>query len=111
MRVSPCWPAAFSRITFRRHPSAATDLGVHKYDAAMDDASRPAIAAEVTALGGLSDCAHGDKSATLSPSQQLDREQLIHAMQAGILADDVIRRWVKDQISTAPASRMRLTRS
>jgi uncharacterized protein (DUF885 family) len=81
---------------FRRHPSAATDLGVHKYDAVMDDASQMAIASEVTALRGFLTALTAVDATTLSPSRQLDREQLIHAMNAGILANDVIRRWAKD---------------
>jgi uncharacterized protein (DUF885 family) len=81
---------------FRRHPSAATDLGVHRYDAVMDDASQTAIASEVTALRGFLTALTAVDAAALSPSRQLDREQLIRAMDAGILASDVIRRWAKD---------------
>src|ERR1700730_15571762 len=52
--------AAFSAVAasilednFRRHPSSATDLGIHKYDAVMDDASAQAFADESAALGGF----------------------------------------------------------
>ena len=52
--------AAFSALAtailedyFQRHPSAATDLGIHKYDAVMDDGSQQAVAAESAALNGF----------------------------------------------------------
>src|SRR5882757_2038771 len=54
---------------FRRHPSAATDLGVHKYDAVMDDASQTAIASEVTVLRGFLTGLTAVDAATLSPSR------------------------------------------
>ena len=52
--------AAFSALAagiledyFKRHPSSATDLGIHKYDAEMDDASAKAVADESAALTGF----------------------------------------------------------
>jgi len=81
---------------FRRHPSVATDLGVHRYDAIMDDASQAAISAETDALNGFAARLIGIDAKSLSVDAQLDREQLIRAMDAGILANSVIRQWSKD---------------
>jgi uncharacterized protein (DUF885 family) len=81
---------------FRRHPSIATDLGVHRYDQVMDDASQAAITAETDALNAFAARLIGVDTAALSLDAQLDREQLIRAMDASILANSVIRQWAKD---------------
>jgi uncharacterized protein (DUF885 family) len=81
---------------FRRHPSIATDLGVHRYDAMMDDASEAAVTAETDALNAFAARLIGVDAAALSLDAQLDREQLIRAMDAGVLANSVIRQWAKD---------------
>ncbi len=95
--------AAFSALAaeiledyFKRHPSSATDLGIHKYDAEMDDASAKSVADESAALTGFLSRLNAIDAATLSFDKQLDREQLVRAMTAGILANDVIRQWTKD---------------
>ena len=77
----------------RRNPSAATDLGVHAYDHQIEDLSRPAVAAESNALAALRTSVSAIDPATLSADAQLDREQILRAFDAGILADDVIRPW------------------
>jgi uncharacterized protein (DUF885 family) len=81
---------------FRRHPSVATDLGVHRYDAMMDDASQAAVMAETDALNGFAARLIGIDPKSLTLDAQLDREQLIHAMDAGVLTNAVIRQWAKD---------------
>ena len=95
--------AAFSSLSaeiledfFRRHPSNATDLGIHKYDAVMDDGSAKAVADESAALAAFLGRLNATSAADLSPDKQLDREQLIRAMTAGILANDTIRQWKID---------------
>ena len=95
--------AAFAQLAhsilqdnFRRHPSSATDLGIHTYDDRLEDASSSARRAESAALKGFLAALNQIDPATLSPAKQLDREQLLHAMDAGILSLDVIRRWAKD---------------
>ena len=95
--------AAFSALAreiledyFQRHPSAATDLGIHKYDAVMDDGSQQAVAAESSALNGFLTRLRAIDPATLTLDKQLDHEQLVRAMTAGMLANDVIRQWEKD---------------
>ena len=60
---------------FRRHPSVATDLGIHRYDAMMDDASQAAIAAETEALNGFAARLIGVDATSLSLDAQLDRDR------------------------------------
>ncbi|HEX6464532.1 MAG TPA: DUF885 domain-containing protein [Vicinamibacterales bacterium] len=80
----------------RRNPSAATDLGIHTYDTQLEDVSQTAIAAESKSLAGFRSRVEAIDPSTLSLDAQLDREQLIHAFDAGILANDEIRQWAKN---------------
>jgi uncharacterized protein (DUF885 family) len=77
----------------RRNPSAATDLGIHTYNEQLDDLSHAAITDESKAFAGFRAQAAAIDPSTLSLDAQLDREQLIHALDAGILANDAIRQW------------------
>jgi uncharacterized protein (DUF885 family) len=95
--------AAFSTLAtfilkahYLRHPSAATDLGIHLYDAVLDDVSQQAIADETGELSSFRAKLEEIDPATLTLSRQLDREQLIHAMDAGILRNSRIRPWSQD---------------
>jgi uncharacterized protein (DUF885 family) len=80
----------------RRHPSAATDLGVHTYDRQFEDLSQSAMAGESKAFADFRARVSAIDPATLSLEAQLDREQLLHAFDAAILRNDVIRQWTKD---------------
>ncbi len=80
----------------RRYPSAATDLGVHQYDDRIEDASAAAVQAESKAFQDFRARLVAVDTTPLSVVNRADREQLILAMDAGILADDVIKRWTKD---------------
>src|ERR1051326_6580289 len=80
----------------RRNPSAATDLGIHTCDAQLDDLSQAAVDAASKAFADFRARAAAIDPSTLSPDAQLDREQLIHALDAGILANDSIRMWAKN---------------
>src|SRR4051812_41164108 len=80
----------------QRHPSVATDLGIHLYDAVMDDASRQSIEDETAELQSFREKLAAIDAATLTPGKQLDREQLIRAIDSGILSNSVIKTWAKD---------------
>jgi uncharacterized protein (DUF885 family) len=95
--------AAFSTLAtfilkdhYKSHPSTATDLGIHLYDPVMDDASKQTIDDETAELTSFGQELQKIDPSTLTPDRQLDREQLVHAMDAGILANTVIRTWAKD---------------
>jgi uncharacterized protein (DUF885 family) len=77
----------------RRNPSTATDLGVHAYDHQIEDLSRPAVAAESKALADFRSSVSAIDPATLSTDAGLDREQILQAFDAAILANDVIKPW------------------
>ena len=87
----------------KRHPSAATDLGLHQYDAELEDASEAAIHAESQALQQFRPKLAAIDAATLTTDRQLDREQLQRALDAAVLALDRIRQWAKDPDSYSGA--------
>src|SRR5438067_3077788 len=58
----------------KRHPSAATDLGLHQYDAELEDASEAAIHAESQALQQFRTKLAAIDAATLTTDRQLERE-------------------------------------
>ncbi|HKW00363.1 MAG TPA: DUF885 domain-containing protein [Vicinamibacterales bacterium] len=95
--------AAFKQIAteiledlFKRHPTQATDLGIHKYDAQLDDYSAAAVKAESDAARAFKTRLQAVDPASLSLDQQLDREQLLRAADNTVLQNDVIRHWAKD---------------
>src|SRR5262245_54800081 len=79
--------AAFERLAgtvlqdyYRRHPTQATDLGIHDFDEELEDYSRESIAAQVSRLRSYRlDLAAIDPS-TLSLDKQLDRSQVLSAI-------------------------------
>ena len=81
---------------FRRHPSSATDLGIHDYDDRIEDVSLAAREAESGTLKAFRRSLAGIDPAPLSLSAQLDREQLIRSLDAEILSLDVIQPLRKD---------------
>ncbi len=81
------------QATYRRHPSQATQLGIHTYDDSLDDATAAGYAADAHADSAFRSRLVAIDTANLPLEQQLDREQLIRAMDAGILTDGVIKPW------------------
>jgi len=95
--------AAFSTLAtfilkdhYKRHPSTATDLGIHTYDLLMDDASKQTIDDETAELTSFKQELEKIDEATLTPARQLDRVQLMMAMDAGVLANTAVKTWAKD---------------
>jgi uncharacterized protein (DUF885 family) len=88
---------------YARHPSAATDLGLHQYDAQLEDVSETAVHAESDALQRFRAKVAAVDPATLTLDKQLDRAVLQHALDAGVLALDRIRQWTKDPDSYSGA--------
>ena len=81
---------------FRRHPTAATDLGIHTHDHALEDYSAAAIAAEASALRAFREEVESIDTAALSPEVALDRDLLLGTLDANLLQNEVIRPWAKD---------------
>jgi uncharacterized protein (DUF885 family) len=95
--------AAFSKLalailddSYARHPSLATDLGIHTFDNQLDDFSEAALKSESAALRDFGTQLAAIAPATLTPNNALDREQLIGGVDARVLEVDTIRMWEKD---------------
>jgi uncharacterized protein (DUF885 family) len=81
---------------YRRQPTAATYLGIHKYDDRLEDYSSRAVTDEATSARQFRDRVAAIDSKTLSAASQLDREQLLHAIDSRLLTLDIVRPWAKD---------------
>jgi uncharacterized protein (DUF885 family) len=62
---------------YRRQPTQATDLGIHKYDDQLENYSRQAVMDSIAAARGFRTRVSAIEPAALSPDTQLDREQLL----------------------------------
>jgi uncharacterized protein (DUF885 family) len=81
---------------YLRQPTQATYLGIHKYDDQLEDYSRQAVTNSVTAVRQFRDRVSGIDPASLSADNQLDREQLLHAIDSRLLMLEVVRPWARD---------------
>jgi uncharacterized protein (DUF885 family) len=92
--------AAFTKLVddlledyFQRNPTTATYLGIHTYDDKLEDLSREGIDAQTAALRAFRDKVSVVDPKTLSLPNQLDREQLILALDSQLLTNLTIRPW------------------
>ncbi len=81
---------------YRRQPTQATYLGIHKYDDRLEDYSREAVTDAVKGARQFRDRVAAIDSGSLSLSAQLDREQLLHAIDSRLLTLEVVRPWARD---------------
>lgn len=95
--------AAFTEIArdvlddlYRRQPTQATYLGIHKYDDRLEDYSHQAVTDAVAVLRQFRERAGAIDPRSLSPENQLDREQLLHAIDSRLLTLEVVRPWARD---------------
>ena len=65
---------------YRRQPTSATYLGIHKYDDRLEDYSSQAVTDAVASARQFRDRVSAIDPSTLSEANQLDREQLRHAI-------------------------------
>ena len=101
--AAPSGDAAFGEVAhayledvYRRQPTFATFLGIHKYNDKLQDPSRQAVMDEIAAARQFRGRAAAIDAATLSPAHQLDREQLLHAIDSRLLSLEVVRPWARD---------------
>ena len=101
--ASPSGDASFNEVAhlyledfYRRQPTQATYLGIHTHDDQLEDYSRQAVADAVASARQFRDRVAAIDPKTLSPSNQLDREQLLHAIDSRLLTLEVVRPWAKD---------------
>ena len=88
--------AEYLEDIFRRQPTEATDLGIHKYDDQLENYSRQAVTDSLAAARQFRDRVNAIDAGALSPDTQLDREQLLHAIDSRILTLAIVRPWAKD---------------
>jgi uncharacterized protein (DUF885 family) len=81
---------------YRRNPTYATDLGLHEFDPQLEDYSSAAIRAELAAIARFNEALVRIQPDTLSPSNRLDREFLLHWLESRRLDLDAVRRWARD---------------
>jgi uncharacterized protein (DUF885 family) len=101
--ATPSADASFTAVAndyledlYRRQPTQATYLGIHKYDDKLDDYSRQAVTDAIAAARGLRQRVAAIDAGALNPANQLDREQLLRAIDSRILTLEVVRPWAKD---------------
>ncbi|MCC7007698.1 MAG: DUF885 domain-containing protein [Acidobacteria bacterium] len=79
-----------------RHPTLATDLGIHREDDRLEEYSAAAIQREAAALRGFRSRLEAIDRGALTAPYRLDHEQLAHALDAALLQIEVIRPWARD---------------
>jgi uncharacterized protein (DUF885 family) len=101
--ASPPGDATFTALAgeyledlYRRQPTQATFLGIHKYDDKLDDYSRQGVTDAVAAARAFRTRVAAIDAGSLSASNQLDREQLLRAIDSRLLTLEVIRPWARD---------------
>ena len=102
-RSTPSEDAAFTRLAdefladfLKRNPTEATYLGIHDYDATLEDTSRAAIEAESAALKSFRTRFAAVDPGRLTLANQLDRDQALAAIDSALLTLDVIRPWARN---------------
>ena len=89
---------------YERHPSAATDLGLHQYDEQLEDVSEAAMHAESEALKRFRAKLAAVDPATLTLDKQLDREQLHARVGRAVCWRSIASgKWAKDPDSYSSA--------
>jgi uncharacterized protein (DUF885 family) len=81
---------------YRREPTQATYLGIHKYDDQLENYSRQAVTDAVNAARQFRDKVAAIDSAGLNPDNKLDQVQLLHAIDSRLLTLEVVRPWARD---------------
>jgi uncharacterized protein (DUF885 family) len=81
---------------YRREPTQATSLGIHKYDDQLDNYSRAAVTDAIAAARGFRARVSAIDAAALTPDNQLDQVQLLHAIDSRLLSLETVRPWARD---------------
>jgi uncharacterized protein (DUF885 family) len=87
---------AFLEDLYQRQPTWATSLGIHKYDDRLDDYSRNGVDRGIASARSFRTRVAAVDAASLSLDRQLDREQLLHAIDSQLLTLEVVRPWATD---------------
>ena len=87
---------AYLEDTYARYPTWATGLGIHKYNDRLENYSRAGVEAAVASARQFRERVAAVDTTSLSEHRQLDREQLLRAIDSRLLTLDVIRPWATD---------------
>lgn len=101
--AAPSLDAAFTALAgeylqdlYKRSPSAATALGIHTYDSQLEDYSKGAVTDAVDAARRFRARVAAVDETKLNQVNRLDRDFLLHQIDARILSLDVIKPWARD---------------
>jgi len=87
---------AYLEDLYQRQPTWATYLGIHKHNDRIEDYSRKGVDAAVASARSFRDRIASIDAASLTPERQLDREQLLRAIDSRLLTLEVVRPWAVD---------------
>ena len=87
---------AYLEDLYQRQPTYATYLGIHKYNDRLDDYSRAAVDDAAASARQFRARVAAIDAASLSPDNQLDREQLLRSIDSRLLSLEVLRPWAAD---------------
>jgi uncharacterized protein (DUF885 family) len=87
---------AYLEDIYTRNPTFATYLGIHTYDDRLEDYSRQAVTDAIASARVFRDRVAAVEANTLSADNQLDREQLLRAIDSRLLSLETIRPWARD---------------
>ncbi len=85
-----------SKICTNASPHGRPTLGIHKYDDRLDDYSRNGVDRGIASARSFRARVAAIDAASLSLDRQLDREQLLRAIDSQLLTLDVVRPWATD---------------
>ena len=103
--VAPATPAetAYQKLAaeilndiYARNPSYATALGLHEYDARLEDASRAAVEDETKAVAKFKTALEAIDPKALTLNSRLDRELLLHSLDSRRIRNEEIRGWARN---------------
>jgi len=99
----PAGDAAYQQVaseiladTYQRNPTFATALGLHQFDSKLEDYSRAALQDELAAVARFRGTLERIDPQSLSESNRLDREMLLHALDSQRLRDEEVRAWARN---------------
>ena len=99
----PSGDAAFTEVAraylddiYRRYPTFATALGIHQYNERIEDYSRQAVKEAIASAQQFRARVAAIAPGTLSPNNQLDREQLLRAIDSRLVTLEAVRPWARD---------------
>jgi uncharacterized protein (DUF885 family) len=86
----------FDTVYFRYQPTAGTALGLHQYDAQLEDASRAELDRQLADLHRFETRLGGLQLAGADLATQSDREMLVNSIRSTLLSLETLQSWKKN---------------